>query len=53
MFKEKRITMDQTLWDRLDAVMKREGFATTNEAVRHCVRKEVQHLEARAKEEGK
>lgn len=45
---EKRITAPRTLWDRLRAMMDREGIKTYNEAVRHCIRIAVEASEGKA-----
>jgi len=42
---EKKITMPRVLWDRVRAMMERDGIGSFNEAVRHCVRKEVEFSE--------
>ena len=48
MNQEKKIAAPRVLWDRLRAMMGREGIETINEAVRHCIRKEVEASEANA-----
>lgn len=53
MDQEKKITMPRTLWDRVKAMMERDGISSYNEAVRYSVRKEVERSEVRAKEESK
>lgn len=52
MDQEKKIKMPRILWDRLSAMMEREGITSFSEAVRHCVRKDVERSEEVAARKG-
>ncbi len=48
MDQEKKITAPRSLWDRLRAMMQRDGFPTINEAVRFSIRAACEMSEHRA-----